>query len=533
MSTTHRILVADPISEAGIEKLKADPAIDVDVRIGISPEDLLADAALYHGIIVRSQTKITREVLEKASNLKAIGRAGVGVDNIDVEAATEHGVIVMNTPAGNTISTAEHAFTLMMSMARHIPQAHASIVAGRWDRKKYVGVELYQKTLLILGMGRIGTEFARRAMAFGMRVIAYDPFLSASRARLLSVELADQIDDALPEADFITMHMPLTPDTKHLLNRERLTEKVKPGVRIVNCARGGLIDEAALADALESGRVAGAALDVYEAEPPGDDFALRGSEKMVFTPHLGASTVEAQENVGTEIADTVRNQLVDGTVVNSVNMPSIDPKTLEEIGAYLTFTESLGRLAATVAPRNAERFRIEYSGGLSEKDTTLVTRAGLKGLIDAAWGDTEINYLNAPANAKRLGLQITESKQADPGEFTDLIKIIVTAGDQTTTVAGTLFGGKPRVVLINDHHVEGKAEGNVLIVENNDQPGMIGQMGSILGNHGVNIAHMALSRSGAGEKALVFINLDSTPSDEVLDELRAQPSILSAVTAEI
>lgn len=527
-----RVLVADPIAEAGIDALKADPNLETDARIGITKEDLLRDAALYDAIIVRSQTKITADVIAAAERLKVVGRAGVGVDNIDVEAATARGVIVMNTPAGNTVSTAEHAFSLMMALARHIPQAHASVSAGEWKRNKFLGVELQNKTLAVLGMGRIGSEFARRAMAFGMRVVAYDPYLSASRARLLRVELAETVDEALRDADFTTLHMPLTPETRHMLDARRFAI-CKPGLRVINCARGGLVDEAALLAALENGQVAGAAFDVFETEPPPADHPLLRHPKMVLTPHLGASTLEAQENVGIEIAVNVRKHLADGSVINAVNMPSIDEKTLALIGPYLKFAEALGRLASLLGPRQADTFKVEYSGKIGETDTTLITRAALTGFLRHAFDKHGLNYLNAPSNASKLGLRVSESKNPVQAEFSELIELKAICGDTVATIAGTFFGGEPRVVKINDYHVECQPEGHVLLVENNDTPGIIGAIGTILAESRVNIADMALARNAAGATAITALNLDSAPPETVLEALRANPNILSVRALEL
>ncbi len=527
----HRVLVADPIAEAGIAILKEDPSLQVDVRIGIPKDDLVKDAGLYEAIVVRSQTKIGADVLAKAGKLRVVGRAGVGVDNIDVEAATARGVIVMNTPGGNTISTAEHAFTLMMALARHIPQGHASVEGGKWERKKFEGVELYNKTLAVLGMGRIGSEFARRALAFGMRVVAYDPFLSASRANLLRVELAEKLEDALREADFITLHMPATAETHHMLDAGRLA-LCKKGVRIINCARGGLVDEDALLAALESGQVAGAAMDVYEKEPP-PDHPLLHHPQVVLTPHLGASTAEAQENVGIEIARNIRKHLADGSVINAVNMPSIDEKTLAVVGPYLRMAEALGRLAALLGPAQAESFQVQYSGTVGELDTTLVTRAALTGFLRHAFDAHSLNYLNAPSHAKKLGLQVVDSKNANPGEFTDLIEVRVATDDAQATIAGSFFGGRARVVKINAYHVECTPEGTILMVENNDTPGIIGFIGTTLAAHGVNIADMGLARNKAGATAIAILNLDSVPEEALLGALRANPNILSVRTLTV
>ncbi|MCB1065166.1 MAG: phosphoglycerate dehydrogenase [Verrucomicrobiae bacterium] len=514
----YKVLVADPIAEKGIEELRAAPEIEVDIKLGLSEEELIALAPSYAAIIVRSGVKITGPVIEAGAGvLKAIGRAGVGVDNIDIPVATKNGVVVMNTPAGNTISTAEHAFTLMMSLARHIPQAHRSVIDGRFKegRKAYKGVELYQKTLAILGMGRIGSEFARRAMAFGMRVVAYDPYLAASRAKSMRVELCDTVDEAVAEADFITLHMPKTKETAHLINAERIA-KMKPGVRIINCARGGLIDEKALLAGIESGQVAGAALDVFEVEPPAEDEPLLLREEMVFTPHLGASTEEAQENVGIEIAIAIRDTLLSGTVVNAVNMPNIDEQTLAEIGPYLKLAETLGRLIGQIAPNQPDFFRINYSGKVGDVDTTLITRSALKGYLEVGAGEGSANYLNAPAMAEDRGIRVTESRPADTCEFTDLIEVVVGNSGEEASVAGTFFGSQPRIVKLRERFIEAAPEGTLLLLENTDAPGIVGRVGQWLGDHGINIASMSLSRNQVGGRALSVLNLDSAPGEEVI-----------------
>ncbi len=517
----YQVLVADPIAEKGIEELRAAPEIEVDVKLGLSEEELVALAPAYAAIIVRSGVKITAPVIDAGAGvLKAIGRAGVGVDNIDIPAATRNGVVVMNTPAGNTISTAEHAFTLMMSLARHIPQAHASVAGGRFKegRKAYKGVELYHKTLAILGMGRIGSEFARRAMAFGMRVVVYDPYLAASKAKTMRVELCDTVDEAVVQADFITLHMPKTKETTHLINAERIA-KMKPGVRIINCARGGLIDEKALLAGIESGRVAGAALDVFEVEPPATDDPLLQREEIVLTPHLGASTEEAQENVGIEIAIAIRDTLLTGTVVNAVNMPNIDEKTLAEIGPYLKLAETLGKLTAQIAPNQPAFFRINYSGKVSDVDTTLITRSALKGYLEVGAGAGSVNYLNAPAMAEDHGIRVTESRPAETCEFTDLIEVVVGNDEEESSVAGTFFGSQPRIVKLRERFVEASPEGALLLLENDDTPGIVGRVGQWLGDHGVNIASMSLSRNQIGGRALSVLNLDSAPGEAIVKGL--------------
>ncbi|MDF2375644.1 MAG: phosphoglycerate dehydrogenase [Verrucomicrobiales bacterium] len=532
---TRRVLVADPIAERGIELLKEAEGIEVDVKLGLSEEELISLAPNYEGIIVRSGVKITAPIIEAGSGvLRAIGRAGVGVDNIDIPTATKHGVVVMNTPAGNTISTAEHAFTLMMSLARHIPQAHQSVTDGRFKegRKAYKGVELYNKTLAILGMGRIGGEFARRAMGFGMRVVAYDPYMAASKAKNMRVELCATVDEAVEQADFITLHMPKTPETTHLINAVRI-ELMKPGVRIINCARGGLIDEAALLEGLKSGKIAGAALDVFEDEPPSADYELLSREEMVFTPHLGASTEEAQENVGIEIAEAIRDRLLHGAVVNAVNMPNLDENTLKEIGPYLKLAETLGKFAGQAGPTQPDAFRVEYVGAVGDLDTTLVTRSALKGYLETGGTSGSANYLNAPSLAEDRGIRLTESRPAEESDYTDLLTVIVGNDKESIHISGTFFGSQPRIVRIDEHNIDAYPDGNLLIFENNDTPGVVGALGQLLGKAGINIANMSLSRNQVGGQALSILNVDSAISDEVIAEILKVEGIQSAKSVEL
>ena len=523
-----KILIAgnnDPISSIGIDLLKAVSSFEVVVDMNLKAEDAMIEASRdVHAIIVRSGAKVTAKVLDAAKNLKVVGRAGVGVDNIDIPAASKHGVVVMNTPGGNTISTAEQAFTLMMALSRKTPQAHASIIAGKWDRKSFSGTEVNKKTLAVLGMGRIGTEFAKRAQAFGMKVVAYDPYLSANRAQMLNVELRDNLDDAVKDADYITMHMPLTGETKHMLNETRLRH-CKKGVRVINCARGGLIDDNALAKLLVEGHVGGAALDVYEVEPPPADYPLLKAPNVVFTPHLGASTEEAQESVGIEIAEQVKANLLEGTVINAVNMPNIDPKTLAEIGPFLRFGEILGRLISQIAPQRSEFLRVNYSGNLGKLDTTLVSRGVLKGYLERPVGADQVNLINAIGIAENLGLRFTESRLPEPSEFADLIEVQVGNATQTAVIAGSFFGGDPRIVKINGRRVEARPEGTLLLIENDDRPGMIGAYGTILGKNKVNIANMSLSRNVEGGTALTLLSLDSAPGDSVIEELENIPGV--------
>src|SRR5207302_542412 len=373
-----KVLIADSISPRGVDELSRDGALEVSFQTGLTESELVKIIPEFSALVVRSQTKVTAQILNAGVQLRVVGRAGVGVDNVDVETATRRGIIVLNAPGGNTVSTAEHTFSLLLSVARKIPQADASMRGKSWDRKNFEGIELYDKTLGVIGMGRIGSELSRRAIAFGMRVIAYDPYLSAARARTLQVELVDELDDLLASADFISLHTPLTEETHHMVDATRL-EKTKRGVRVINCARGGIIDEDALAEALHSGQVGGAALDVFEIEPLPSDSPLRTAPNLVLSPHLGASTAEAQESVGIEIAQSIRAALLEGTIRNAVNMPNLDAKTLSIIGPHLRFGEKLGRFLSQVAPRRVEQLNINYSGKVNEVDTTAITRSILKG----------------------------------------------------------------------------------------------------------------------------------------------------------
>jgi D-3-phosphoglycerate dehydrogenase / 2-oxoglutarate reductase len=521
-----KVLVADPISPKGVELLESGGQLLVEVKTGLNEDELLSIAAEYSAIVVRSQTKITAKVIDAAKRLKAVGRAGVGVDNVDVDAATRRGVIVMNTPGGNTVSTAEHAFSLLVSIARNIPQAHASMKAGKWDRKSFEGVELHGKTIGIFGMGRIGTEIARRVISFGMRAIAYDPYLSPSRARSLQVELFEDLDQVLAQSDFVTMHMPLTAETKHLINAERIA-KMKRGARIVNCARGGLVEEKALFDALQSGQIAAAALDVYETEPPPADFPLRTLSNVVFTPHLGASTAEAQESVGIEIAEAIRSVLLEGVIRNAVNVPNIDAKTLAVIAPYLAFGEKLGRFLRQVAPKRCEMLSINYSGRVNDFETSPISRYILKGFLEEAGGG-EVNPVNATSLAQTLGLKTVETKDSAAGEFTDLVDLQAVGHGETVSVAGTFIGASPRIVRINGRHVEARSVGVLLLLENHDVPGIVGQIGTVLGAHSVNIANMSLSRDHRGGEVLTVLNLDSVPDETILEAILANPNIRSA-----
>ena len=529
--TPPKVLIADSISQRGVDELSRGEELDVAIKTGLSEQELIGIIPPFGGLIVRSQTRVTADILNAAAKLRVVGRAGVGVDNVDVEAATRRGVVVLNAPGGNTISTAEHAFSLLLAVARKISQADANIRSKNWDKKNFEGVELYNKTLGVIGMGRIGSELSRRAIAFGMRVVAYDPYLSATRARSLQVELVDELDDLLASADFISLHTPLTAETRHVLDAARL-QKTKRGVRIINCARGGLIDETALVQALADGHIAGAALDVFEIEPLPPDSPLRSAPNLVLTPHLGASTAEAQESVGIEIAQSIREVLLEGTIRNAVNMPNLDAKTLAIIGPHLRFGEKLGKFLSQIAPKRADSLNVNYSGKVNEVDTSAITRAVLKGFLQIA-GGLEVNEVNAPAFAETLGLKVSESRLSAPGDYTDMLELSAVAEGKTVSVGGAFFGATPRIVSINSRPVEARPHGVLLVLENTDRPGMVGRIGTLLGDHGVNIATMSLSRNQAGGTALTVLNLDTAPSEKLLSEVRSSEDIQSAQVIQL
>jgi D-3-phosphoglycerate dehydrogenase len=529
--TPPKVLIADAISQRGVDELSRDGAIEAVVKTGLTEKELVDFIPEFSALVVRSQTKVTAGVLNAGTKLRVVGRAGVGVDNVDVETATRRGIIVLNAPGGNTVSTAEHSFSLLLSAARKIPQADANVRNKHWDKKNFEGVELYNKTLGVIGMGRIGSELSRRAIAFGMRVIAYDPYLSPTRARSLQVELADELDDLLASSDFISLHTPLTAETRHILDAAQL-QKTKRGVRIINCARGGLIDENALLKALQDGQVAGAALDVFETEPLPVDSPLRGAPNLVLTPHLGASTAEAQESVGIEIAHSIRAALLEGTIRNAVNMPSLDAKTLAIIGPHLRFGEKLGRFLSQLASKRVETLNINYSGKVNEVDTTAITRSILKGFLQMA-GGSEVNEVNAPSFAEALGLKVSESRLSAPGDYTDMLELSAAGEGKAVSVGGAFFGVTPRIVSINSRPVEARPHGVVLVLENTDRPGMVGRVGTLLGGHGVNIATMSLSRNQAGGTALTVLNLDTAPSEKLLTEIRASEDIHSAQVIQL
>jgi D-3-phosphoglycerate dehydrogenase len=523
-----KIVVCDPISPKGIALLQQRPEFEVVVLPKRLPEpELLPVVADAVALLVRSETKVTRKVIEAAPQLRVVGRAGVGVDNVDVEAATQRGVVVMNTPGGNTVTTAELSFAMLLALARKVPQAHTSMATGKWDRKLFQGTELLGKTLGVLGMGRIGSEVAKRALAFGMRVIAYDPYLTEDRARAVGAEFAAEVDNVYRVADFITVHMPVTPETKHMLNAAAFA-KMKPGVRLVNCARGEIIVENDLIAALESGKVAGAALDVYSVEPLPAEHPFRKQPNLILTPHLGASTQEAQEKCGIEVAEVVTGYLLTGEVRNAVNLPYLDAKTYEQVKPYLPLGEALGKLLAQLSPASADRIHITYGGHARElPNTDPVTRAVLQGFL-ASSAIKDVNNVNVRAAAASIGITVEEKKSDEPVTFNEWLHVqVFNNGKKLISAGGTFFGSpnNPRIVRLYSTPVEIPVSGTLLLLNNKDRPGIVGYLGTLLGKHKVNIANMSLTRDTAGGLALTVLNLDSAPPAAVLAELQKDADI--------
>ncbi len=524
-TSMHPVLVADHISEDGIRLLKGESALNVDVKTGLAPKELAEIVGSYEALVVRSATKVTAEVIRRANRLKVIGRAGVGLDNVDLDAATKRGIICMNVPGGNTISAAEHTMSLILSLVRHIPQADAHVREGKWERSKFTGMELLGKTLGLVGLGKIGSEVAKRAQGFGMRVMAYDPFLSPERAQQMDVQSVD-LKTLLSEADVISLHVPLTAQTKHLIGAKELA-MMKRSARLVNCARGGIVDEAALAKAITDGKLAGAALDVFEAEPPGTS-PLFKLPQVVLTPHLGAATEEAQLNVAIEIAKQVSDALLGRGIRNAVNMPSVDGATLKLLQPYILLAEKMGSLATQLIETPVAEVRVTYVGDLTAHDTAPVTLAVLKGILEPVVGEN-VNYVNASFIAAERGVKVVEAKSSQIEEFANLVAIEVRSDGSTLVVQGTLSARRePRIVKIDRYVVEASPTGYMLIIKNLDRPGLIGQLGSLLGRAEVNIAGMSNGREKPGGDAITVFNVDDEISPDLLKRITKVTHVLDA-----
>ncbi len=522
-----RILVSDSLSDEGIGILKS-AGFDVDHKPEISPEDLEKEIVNYDALVIRSRTTATAAVLNNGKNLKVVGRAGVGLDNVDIPAATKNGIIVMNTPGGNTVSTAEHTFAMLMSLARSIPQADRSMHEGRWDKKKYVGVELQNKTLGVCGFGRIGNEVAKRALAFGMKVLAYDPFINEEAVKRLGVTKAT-VDEICAQADFITVHSPLNAQTKGMLNQECFA-MMKKGVYILNCARGGIVDETALLEAMQNGTVAGAALDVFEVEPLPADHPFRTMDNVIMTPHLGAATSEAQEGVARDVAEQIVDVLKGNMIRNAINAPSVDPAILEQVQPYIDLARRMGKFISQYVTSPAKSLQVYYSGSVTDYPISSITNAAVIGFLEPMTEGSVVNFVNAGSIAKDRGIEVIEQTSTKLYNFANLITLEVTCEDGTKQfIGGTLFTkDTPRIVVLNDKFFDVVPEGELLVIENKDVPGIIGNVGMLMGKHNVNISQMTWGRTQAGHDAITVINVDSPVSEEMIKEVEALPNIISA-----
>ena len=526
------IIVLDKLSPDGLALLDAAVRLGIsyEVKTGLSGQELKEALASHDGAICRSGVKITADVLAGNHRLRAIVRAGVGTDNIDKQAATRQGIVVMNTPAGNTVSTAEHAFTLLLALSRNVAPADASLRQNRWDRSKYMGVQLAGKTLGIVGMGRIGQAVASRARAFDMRVVVYDPFLAAERAGELGVELFGSVREMLPELDYLTVHTPLTDDTRHLIGKEELS-LLKPGVRVVNCARGGIYDEAALLEGLESGVLAGVALDVFETEPCTES-PLFGRSDVLVTPHLGASTEEAQSQVAIEGVNLLTDFLRTGTIRHSVNSSPIDPADLEALRGFLDLGWRLGVLLSQLDDQPPKAVSIAYRGEIASRNTRLITAAFAAGLLETALED--VNIINAEMLLRERGIELVEQSRTDPGAFSSVVAVDLVVGDHVHRAAGTLFGrSMPRLVQLEGHRLEAYLDGTLLIFMHEDVPGIIGNVGTAFGGTGVNIAQMTVGRAAPGGDAIGVLSLDQEPSEDSLSKVRTCEGIHSAKVCKL
>ena len=527
---TYKVFVADPVSKEGLYPLYEADQTEVIIETGLSEDELIEKIKDVDALLVRSQTQVTAKVIENAPQLKVIGRAGVGVDNIDLKAATENGVIVVNAPTGNINSAAEHTMAMMFSLARNIPQAYYALKHQEWDRKSYVGVELKGKTLGIVGMGRIGTEVAKRAKGERMHVIAYDPFLTEERADQLGIDYGS-LDKVLEQADFITVHTPLLKETRHMINAEAF-QKMKDGVRIINCARGGIIDEDALYDAIVSKKVAGAALDVFEEEPITDHKLLELKE-VVATPHLGASTVEAQENVAIDVSNDVLNILSGGTAMHPVNMPSVPQDVMKKIEPYFHLAEKLGSFLSQIAHEGIRELNVSYAGEVTKSDVSPITRNAVKGFLRNHLG-SRVNEVNADYLAQKRGITIHEQKTTATRGFTSLVNVEVITKSGSHQVVGTLLNGLgARIVRVDNYSMDVIPEGHLLMIHHKDQPGAIGKVGTMLAKNDVNIATMQVGRAEAGGAAIMMLTIDNSLEQEKLDALLEVPDIYQAKVIDL
>ncbi len=524
-----KVLISDNLGEAGINIFQQEDGIDVDFRPGLPPEELKSVIGGYNALVVRSATKVTEELMDAAPELKVVGRAGIGLDNVDIPEATKRGIVVMNTPEGNVITTAEHTISMMLSLSRNIPQGTASLKAGRWDKKKLWGRELYNKTLGVIGFGKIGSIVADRARGLKMKVISYDPFVTPEQIEKAGCKSVS-LDELYAQSDYITVHVPKLKDTLGFLNKEAF-EKMKDGVMIINCARGGIVVEADLLAAIASGKVAGAALDVFENEPPGIT-DLIAHEKIICTPHLGASTQEAQTNVAVAVAHQIIDYLKNGTIINAVNVPSVTGELLVKLGPYLTLADRMGALQAQICKGPVKEVVLEYKGDFNGLNLAPVTTAALKGLLTPMAKDA-VNFVNANVMAKERGIKVAETTSREAEDFINLITFTVVSTEMTSKVSGTIFGKKdPRIVIVNDFRLELIPEGHMALIHNHDKPGAIGSIGVTLGKHNINIDRMQVGQDIEGEANIIFLKTNIRIPEDVQEELRSLPMVRTVTALE-
>jgi D-3-phosphoglycerate dehydrogenase len=525
-----KVLVSDNLGEIGIQIFQEADGIEVDVNTGLPPEELKSIIGDYDALVIRSATKVTEDLLSAAKNLKVVGRAGIGLDNVDIPAATQRGVVVMNTPTGNVITTAEHAIAMMLSLTRNIPRGTSSLKAGQWQKKKLQGREIYNKTLGVIGFGKIGSIVADRARGLKMRVIIYDPHVTAEHIQKAGYE-AVTLDELYKRADYLTIHVPKVKDTAGMINADAFS-KMKDGVMLINCARGGIVNETDLCEAMKSGKVAGAALDVFETEPP-EQSPLFEMDNFICTPHLGASTAEAQTNVAKAVAEQIVDYLTTGTVVNAVNVPSVTGEELEKLSPYLKLGDRIGCLLAQICKEPVSSIDIQYLGDFRDLDLAPVTVSVIQGLL-APMIKEMVNSVNAPAIAKDRGIKVSESRKADAEDYLQLIRVQVNCGEGVQVIDGTVFGKKdPRIVKINNFRLEMTPEGNAAIIHNLDKPGAIGSIGCALGDNNVNISQMQVGQEIGGDHNIIFLVTDTPIPPEVAEQMRALPLVLSVTPLEL
>jgi D-3-phosphoglycerate dehydrogenase len=525
-----KVLVSDNLGEIGINMFQEEPGIEVDVNTGLAPDELKSIIGGYDALVIRSATKVTEDLIEAATNLKVVGRAGIGLDNVDIPAATKRGIVVMNTPTGNVITTAEHTIAMMMALTRNIPWGTASLKSGRWEKKKLQGREVFNKVLGVIGIGKIGSIVADRARGLKMQVIVHDPFVTPEQIEKAGFEPVS-LEELYRRSDYITLHVPKMKDTLGLLNKAAF-DQMKDGVMIINCARGGIVDEADLNEALKSGKVAGAALDVFEHEPPGV-CPLFEIDRVICTPHLGASTLEAQTNVAVQVAEQIIAYLKSGTIINAVNVPAVSGELLQKIGPLLTLADRMGCLLAQVSPGPAKEVVIEYAGDFQDLDLSPVKTAVLKGFLTPMVKD-DVNFVNAEILAKDRGIIVTESSIAETDEYVNLITVKSVSDGGTSKVAGTIFGqNDPRLVNINNFRLELHPRGRFVLIHNHDRPGAIGSIGTLLGDNQINISKMRVGQEEGGDKTMIFLRTDEIIPDDVMEKLRDLPLNITVTPFEL